>query len=51
MATRVLGQHMAAVTGKGETMQIDIAKLPAGIYFVNVMNEGGQKCVRKVVKE
>ena len=35
----------------GETLQIDIANLPAGVYFVNIMDEEGRKCVRKVVKE
>ena len=46
-----LGQRVAKVQGQGETLQIDIAKLPAGVYFVNVMDEEGRKCVRKVVKE
>ena len=46
-----LGQRVAKVQGKGETLQIDIAKLPAGIYFVNITEEKGRKCVRKVVKE
>ena len=47
----ILGQRVAKVQGQGETMQIDIAKLPAGVYFVNVTDEEGRKCVRKVVKE
>ena len=46
-----LGQRVAKVQGKGETLQIDIAKLPAGVYFVNITDEEGRKCVRKVVKE
>ena len=45
------GQPMAMVQGTGETLQIDIANLPAGVYFVNVTDEEGRKCVRKVVKE
>ena len=45
-----LGQRVATATGKGETMQIDIANLPAGVYFVRVTDEEGKKCVRKVVK-
>ena len=32
-------------------MQIDIANLPTGIYFVNITDSEGRKCVRKVVKE
>lgn len=46
-----LGQHMTTVQGKGETLQIDIANLPAGVYFINITDEEGRKCVRKVVKE
>ena len=46
-----LGQRVAMVQGQGETLRIDIANLPAGVYFVNVMDEGGRKCVRKVLKE
>ena len=46
-----LGQRVATAKGKGETLQIDIANLPAGIYFVNITDEEGHKCVRKVVKE
>ena len=45
------GQRMVMVQGTGETLQIDIANLPAGVYFVNVTDEEGRKCVRKVVKE
>ena len=44
-----LGQQVA--TAKGETLQIDLSGLPAGVYFVNVTDNEGRKCVRKVVKE
>lgn len=46
-----LGQRVATVKGKGETLQIDIAELPSGIYFVSITDEEGRKCTRKVVKE
>ena len=46
-----LGQRVATVQGKGETLQIDIATQPSGIYFVRITDEEGRKCVRKVVKE
>ena len=46
-----LGQQVATATGEGETLQIDIANLPIGVYFVNVTDSEGRKCVRKVVKE
>jgi hypothetical protein len=46
-----LGQQVATATGEGETLQIDIANLPIGVYFVNVTDGEGRKCVRKVVKE
>ncbi len=47
----VLGQSVATVKGQGETLQIDMANLPTGVYFVNITDEEGRKCVRKVVKE
>lgn len=47
----MLGQQVAIAKGKGETLQVDISDLPVGIYFVNVTDEEGRKCVRKVVKE
>lgn len=46
-----LGQRMAAATGDGEQITIDLNELPAGVYFVNVTDKDGRKCVRKVVKE
>lgn len=47
-----IGQRVATATvAGGETLQVDIATLPAGVYFVNVIDTEGRKCVRKVVKE
>ena len=46
-----LGQRVATATSEGETLHIDISQLPAGIYFVNITDSEGRKCVRKVVKE
>ena len=46
-----LGQRVATVQGKGQMLQIDIANLPEGVYFVRITDEQGRKCVRKVVKE
>ena len=46
-----LGQCVVTTQGKGETLHIDIANLPTGIYFVRITDEEGRKCVRKVVKE
>ena len=46
-----LGQRVATAKGEGEQMTVDISALPAGVYFVNVTDKDGRKCVRKVVKE
>jgi len=47
----ILSQRVAMVQGNGEMLQIDIANLPVGIYFVSITDEEGRKCMRKVVKE
>ena len=46
-----LGQCVATVKGEGEQLTVDISDLPAGVYFVNITDSEGRKCVRKVVKE
>ena len=46
-----LGQHVATAQCEGERLTVDISALPAGIYFVNVTDEDGKKCIRKVVKQ
>ena len=47
----MLGQRVLSVQGKGNELRIDMAPLPAGIYFVTVTDEEGQKCLKKVVKD
>ena len=47
----MLGQQVLSVQGEGNELRIDMAALPAGVYFVNVTDGEGRKCVRKVVKE
>ena len=46
-----LGQQVLSVQGKGNEIHIDMAALPAGVYFVTITDDEGRKCVRKVVKE
>jgi len=46
-----IGQRVATATGGGERLTVDLSGLPAGIYFVNVTDEEGQNCVRKVLKQ
>ena len=47
----MLGQQVLSVQGEGNELRIDMAALPAGVYFVNVTDGEGRKCVKKVVKE
>jgi hypothetical protein len=47
----VLGQKVLTERGEGNEFHIDMAALPAGVYFVNITDEEGRQCVRKVVKE
>ena len=46
-----LGQQVAITQGEGDELRIDMAALPTGVYFVNITDDEGRKCVRKVVKE
>ena len=46
-----IGQQVATARGEGERLTVDLNGLPAGVYFVNVTDKEGRKCVRKVVKE
>lgn len=46
-----IGQHILTVTGEGDELRIDMQGQPAGIYFVNVTDAEGHKCVKRVVKE
>ncbi len=47
----MLGQQVLSVQGEGNELRINMAALPAGVYFVNITDGEGRKCVRKVVKE
>ncbi len=46
----LLGQRVLNALGENNKIHIDISNLPIGIYFVNITLEGGQKCVKKVMK-
>ena len=47
----MLGQQVLSVQGSGNELYVDMAALPAGVYFVAVTNEEGRKCVQKVVRD
>lgn len=47
----MLGQQVISTQGHGNELQINMAALPAGVYFVTITNEKGQNCVKKVVRE
>jgi hypothetical protein len=49
--SNMLGQKLLGVKGMGDELHVDMAALPAGVYFVTVTDEEGRKCVRKVMKE
>ena len=46
-----LGQRVATVKGQGEQLTVNLEGLPASIYFVNVTDTEGRRCVKKVVKQ
>ena len=47
----LLGQKVLSTQGEGNELRIDMAALPVGVYFVNITDVEGRRCVRKVVKE
>ena len=47
----MLGQKVLSIQGEVNELRIDLAALPVGVYFVNVTDSEGRKCVQKVVKE
>ena len=47
----ILGQRVLGVQGKGEELQLDLSRLPAGIYTLRVTMEDGKTYSDKVVKE
>ena len=46
-----LGQHIATTQGEGNQLMVDLSDQQTGIYFVNVTDQEGRNCVRKVVKQ
>lgn len=47
----MLGQHVISVSGDGDALQIDMASLPSGVYFIEIADAEGKRCVKKVMKE
>ena len=45
----VLGQHLFSF--EGDELRIDLGKLPDGIYFIDVVDDQGKRCMKKVIKE
>ncbi len=46
----MLGQHIISVNGTGDELQIDMADLPSGVYFIEIADAEGKRCVKKVMK-
>ena len=47
----MLGRQVLSVQGEGNKIKINMAALPAGIYFVTVTDESGRQFTQKVVKQ
>ena len=51
LGQRVATERVATVKGQGEQLTVSLEGLPSGIYFINVTDTEGRKCVKKVVKQ
>lgn len=47
----MLGQHATSVSGTSDELQIDMAGLPSGVYFIEIADAEGKRCLKKVMKE
>lgn len=46
-----VGQRVAYTQGAGEQLQVDLTGQPAGVYFFNITDKNGRKCVRKLMRQ
>ncbi len=46
-----IGQHVTSIQDVGNLLKMDLSGQPAGIYFLNITDQNGKRCVKKVVKE
>ena len=47
----VVGQKVDSRKADGETVSLDLSELPAGLYFVHVLDRNGSCSVRKLLKQ
>ena len=47
----VVGQTVAVKKAEGEELFFDFSTQPAGLYFITVTGQNGERCVKKVVKQ
>lgn len=45
------GQALMSGKGKGNSLSIDLFSLPVGLYYLEIMTDGFEKIVKKVVKQ
>lgn len=46
-----LGQRIANVQPQGDVTTVELGNQPAGMYFIDITDQVGRKCVKKVVKQ
>ena len=51
MVYNALGQCVATAENQGDQLMMNLGGHPAGVYFVNVTDQEGKRCVKKVVKQ
>ena len=47
----ILGQNILSVKTNNSTTTIDLTGHPSGMYFINITDQNGVRCVKKIVKQ
>lgn len=47
----IMGQLILSEQSRGQSITLNLSSKPAGIYLINITDQNGKRCVKKVVKQ